>query len=127
MNNHFYRKDKILYKPDIINFKVDFCKMMEIPVIAHPLFGVYFGVVKKFTPNLHKCSIKKHEEIMLRNFTVDNDLMPTSVFKLEGQFRLDIIYYNTKIGENAYYIRSRNFITIHTRNPYKKRTKAGKN
>jgi hypothetical protein len=100
--------------------------MMENRVIDHPLFSVYFKVIRKFTPNLHP-PMKKHEEIMLRNFTVDNDLIPTSVFKLEGHYRLDANYYNTKFGENAYYFRTRSFVTIYTRNPYKKRTKAGKN
>ncbi len=101
--------------------------MMENRVIDHPLFGVYFGVIRKFTPNLHRCPIKKHEEIMLRNFTVDNDLIPPSVFKFDGHYRLDANYYNTKFGENAYYFRTRNFVTIYTRNPYKKRTKTKKN
>ncbi len=100
---------------------------MNSPVITNPLFNVYFGFIKKYTPNLHKCPYKKHEEIMLKNLTVDYNLIPPSILLLEGNYRLDVNYYSTKYGESVYYAKVQIFLSIHRRNPYKKRTKSGRN
>jgi hypothetical protein len=116
-----------MYKPDIINFNMDYCEIMNSPVITNPLFKAYFGFIEKYTPSLHKCPFKKHEEIMLKNLTVDYNLIPPSILLLEGNYRLDLNYYNTKYGESVYYSRVQIFLTLHKRNPYKKRTKNGRN
>jgi hypothetical protein len=101
--------------------------MMEGPAITHPLFKFYFGFIKKFTPNIHKCPMRKNEEITVKNLTVDYNLIPTSLLYLEGHFRADINYYNTKLGENIYYMKLQVFVSVHKRNPYKKRAKTVKN
>jgi hypothetical protein len=101
--------------------------MMESSVISNPLFNFYFKFIGKYTPNLHKCPLKKHEEIMLKDFRVDYNLIPPALLILEGRFRFDIDYYSTKRGESDYYIKSHTFIAIQKRIPYKKRTKSGKN
>jgi hypothetical protein len=101
--------------------------MMEGSAITQPFFKFYFGFIEKFTPNLHKCPMKWNEKIMLKNCTVDYNLIPTPILLLEGQFRVDINYYSTKLGENVFYVRSSTFISFQKRFPYKKRTKSGKN
>ncbi len=106
---------------------MDYCEIMNGPVITNPMFKLYFGFVEKHTPNLHKCPMRKNEEIMLKNLTVDYNLIPTSILLNEGQFRLDVNYYSTKYGESVYYAKAQIFLSIHRRNPHKKRTKNGKN
>jgi hypothetical protein len=105
---------------------MDFCEMMGNSVITNPIFNFYFGFIKKYTPNIHKCPFKKHEEIMLKDFRVDYNLIPPALLILEGRFRIDIDYYNTKLGESVYYIKSSTFITIQKRFPYKKRARTSK-
>jgi hypothetical protein len=110
----------------VVNFAVDYCKIMENSVITNPVFNLYFGMVKKFT-NLHRCPIKKLEETVVRNFTIDYNLIPSALLVLNGQFRLDILYFSTKFGENVYYTKVQLYITILRRVPYKKRTQTGGN
>jgi hypothetical protein len=107
----------------VLNFAVDFCKMMEAPVINNPLFKLYFGMIKKFTSNLHKCPMKKHEEIVIRNFTIDYNLIPSSILVVNGYFRFDFTYYSTKFGDKVQYFGSQMFVSVLRRVPYKKRTK----
>jgi hypothetical protein len=99
---------------------------MEGP-ISHPVFKLFFGYIEKATPNLHKCPIKKHEEIMLKNLTVDYNFIPSSVLLLDGYFRVDVSLYSTKLGESVYYLKTKSYISIHKRFPYKNRTRTVKN
>jgi hypothetical protein len=99
---------------------------MESPIINNPLFNLYFKMVNKFTPNFHRCPMKKHEEIMLRNFTIDFNLIPASFLVLNGHFRLEFTYFSTKFGDKVLYYESQIFASVLKRVPYKKRTKSGK-
>jgi hypothetical protein len=100
--------------------------MMETPVINNPLVNLFLDFNKQFTPNLHKCPMKKHEEIMLKNFTIDYNLIPASFLVFDGYFRFDFTYYSTKLGDKVQYFGSQMFVSILRRVPYKKRTKFGK-
>jgi hypothetical protein len=118
----FFR-DTTTYKPGFIDMSTDYCKLMENPVITHPLFSVFYKILGKFTPNLHKCPMKKYEEVMLKNCTIDYNLIPMSLLQFNGHFRIDITYYSTKRGESVYYIKAIVYVAVHRRFPYKKRTK----
>jgi hypothetical protein len=122
-----WRRDTTTYKPDVINFAVDFCKLMESPIVTHPLFKYIFKMIEKYTKTLHKCPFKKYEEITLTNFTIDYNLIPASLLLNEGRFRYDVTYYSTKLGERVIYYATQTFITVHKRYPHKKRTKNKKN
>ncbi len=87
--------------------------MMESPIINNPLFNLYFKMVNKFTPNFHRCPMKKHEEIMLRNFTIDFNLIPASFLVLNGHFCLEFTYFSTKLGDKVLYSnRNKKLLTI---------------
>jgi hypothetical protein len=101
--------------------------MMEGPSITHPFFKLYFGIIKKFTPSFHKCPYKKNEEMMLKNLTIDYNLIPTALLLMEGHFKFEFNSYSTKLGESIYYFRASIFFTIQKRFPYKKRAKTSKN